>query len=129
MKINNITIDTDELNKLHQAAEEQHNKQMAHFKTTADGKVKKKSYQNVAAVFATDENLSELFRHNSFTDTDELYKNLDVFRLKPNDLDKADTQVLSYIERKYDVCFDDNFYQKGKRNYLQTKAIPMNTTL
>ena len=122
MKINNITIDTDELNKLHQAAEEQHNKQMAHFKTTADGKIKKKSYQNVAAVFATDENLSELFRHNSFTDTDELYKNLDVFRLKPNDLDKADTQVLSYIERKYDVCFDDNFYQKGKRNYLQNQS-------
>lgn len=87
-----------------------------------NGSIKKTSAFNVAEIFRIDDELSNLMRFNGFTGNVELYSNLDEFRLKSDDkISKADIQARAYIEAKYGVYFDDNYYNAGKMNYLITK--------
>lgn len=87
-----------------------------------NGSIMKTSAFNVAEIFRIDENLSDLMRINGFTGNVELYKNLATLRLKSDDkVSKADIQARAYIEEKYGVYFDDNYYNAGKMSYLITK--------
>lgn len=82
------------------------------------GQIKKSSISNVSTIFANDPYLKNLFRFNDFTEDIELYKNFEHLHLHKDDIDKADVQVQSYIERVYGVCFDDKTLQAGKLNYI-----------
>lgn len=98
------------------------NKPQDNFIRKSNGQIKKTSAANVIEVFKTDAQLSDLMRINGFTGNIELYSNLDAFKLKPDDkVLKADIQARAYIEKKYGVYFDDNYYRAGKMSYLITK--------
>lgn len=86
--------------------------------TDNNGKIIKGSVANVSAIFAHDDNLKDLFRYNEFTGNVELYKGLDALKLRPNDIEKADVQVQSYIEKHFHVCFEDRILKAGKMNYI-----------
>lgn len=87
-----------------------------------DGSLVKRSINNVYNIIARDENLKHLFRINAFTENVELYKNLDVFKLKPGEESKATIQIMAYIEKNYGVCFDENTLENGKAHFLNNES-------
>lgn len=89
----------------------------------AQDKIKASSPANVKRIFEYDENLRKLFRYNAFTGEIELYKHLDVFKLRKTDIEYADIQAQSYIEDKYDVFFDNRYYTNGKKSFLKDRDI------
>lgn len=116
---NKQVIELDEITKLRNELSEKKPDALNNgLRTDSNGKMLKGSIVNVSTLFANDENLKDLFRFNDFTKNIELYKGLDKFKLNKRDIDKADVQVQTYLERKYYVCFEDRILKAGKLNYI-----------
>lgn len=113
----------NELNALKQEREQQpENDWLDTLTRNGQGQIKKTSVLNVTKIFQNDEYLANLVRMNDFTKRMELYKNLDVFKLRQGELNRVNVQVRNYIEQTYHVCFDDNYLIPGMMSYLYNQS-------
>lgn len=111
-------IELDDITKLRDEVVSAKNGMLDGLRTTSSGKIIKTSVINVAEIFKRDDKLKDLFRYDDFTNNIELYQGYKALNLNIDDIDKADIQVLSYIEKVYHVCFDERIMKHGKLNYL-----------